>query len=91
MQLTKVTHLTQLAELLRAIQAWVESSPDSVCACVQEPDSYGIRWEPTASRPGYGDLMLSLMDALYPILPGSLFFIEGSAQDCELLLYTLMI
>ena len=27
--------------------------------------------------------MLSLMDALYPILPGALFFIEGSDQDCE--------
>ncbi|KAL3155198.1 hypothetical protein ABBQ32_013138 [Trebouxia sp. C0010 RCD-2024] len=49
---------------------------------LNEPDSYGIRWEPTATRPGYGALMLSLMDALYPILPGALFFIEGSDQDC---------
>ena len=54
-----------------------------VCACVQEPDSYGIRWEATATRPGYGDLMLTLMDALYPILPGALFFIEGVDQECE--------
>lgn len=50
---------------------------------LQEPDSYGIRWEATPTRPGYGPLLLSLMDALYPIIPGSLFFVEGTAQECE--------
>ena len=50
---------------------------------MQEPDSYGIRWEATATRPGYGPLLLSLMDALYPIIPGALFLVEGTAQQCE--------
>ena len=55
----------------------------SVRVYMQEPDSYGIRWEPSATRPGYGALMLDLMDALYPIIPGSLYFIEGVDQECE--------
>ncbi|KAL0048267.1 hypothetical protein WJX82_011434 [Trebouxia sp. C0006] len=50
---------------------------------LNEPDSYGIRWEPTASRPGYGALLLDLMDALYPIIPGSLYFVEGVDQECS--------
>lgn len=50
---------------------------------LNEPDSYGIRWEPTATRPGYGALLLDLMDALYPIIPGSLYFVEGVDQECS--------
>ena len=50
---------------------------------MQEPDSYGIRWEATATRPGYGALLLALMDALYHIIPGSLFFVEGTGQECK--------
>jgi len=53
------------------------------CVPLQEPDSYGIRWEPTATRPGYGALLLDLMDALYPIIPGSLYFVEGVDQECK--------
>ena len=53
-------------------------------AVTQEPDSYGIRWEPTPTRPGYGNLLLALFDAVYPILPGTLFFVEGVDQQCKL-------
>ena len=50
------------------------------CGCPQEPDVFGMRWEPAGGKPGYADLCIKLMDAAYPIVPGALFFVEGTAQ-----------
>lgn len=48
---------------------------------LNEPDEYSIRWEATASRPALKELYISVMNAVYPINPEILFFIEGTGQE----------
>lgn len=47
---------------------------------LNEPDGFGIRWEASGGKPALKDLYLSVMDAVYPINPGILFFVEGTGQ-----------
>ncbi len=47
---------------------------------LNEPDNFGIRWEASGQTPALKDLYLSVMDAIYPINPQALFFIEGTGQ-----------
>lgn len=39
-----------------------------------------MRWEAANGKPSYADLCIQLMDAAYPIVPGALFFVEGTGQ-----------
>ncbi len=55
---------------------------------MNEPDSVGVRWEPTASNgspgtpnPGITQLYLRTMDALWDMTPDAvIFFVEGGGQ-----------
>lgn len=48
---------------------------------LNEPDSIGLRWEPSAGRPGVRDLYIRTMDALEALRPGlPVFFVEGAGQ-----------
>jgi aryl-phospho-beta-D-glucosidase BglC (GH1 family) len=47
---------------------------------LNEPDNYGIRWEPSGNLPGLKELYLSAMESIYQINPEVLFFIEGTGQ-----------
>ncbi|HSX37466.1 MAG TPA: cellulase family glycosylhydrolase, partial [Chlamydiales bacterium] len=47
---------------------------------LNEPDNYGVRWEASGSLPGLRTLYLAMMDAVYPVNPDALFFIEGAGQ-----------
>lgn len=46
---------------------------------MNEPDSMGIKWEPSGSRPGAHQLYLGTADALWALTPGAvLFWFEGA-------------
>ncbi len=47
---------------------------------LNEPDNFGIRWEASGGHPALKDLYLSAMDAIHPILPEALLFVEGTGQ-----------
>jgi len=47
---------------------------------LNEPDNFGIQWEASNGLPALKDLYISVMDAIYPINPNALFFIEGTGQ-----------
>ena len=53
----------------------------AVLLWLQEPDVFGMRWEPANGKPGYADLCIKLMDAAYSIVPDALFLVEGTAQS----------
>lgn len=49
---------------------------------MNEPDSMGIRWEPSDGKPGARELYISTMDALHQLSPtGWLYMIEGTGQN----------
>lgn len=87
-------HLREDQTALENPQQWVQDWVQLVTAISQdpvsreklmidilnEPDNYGIRWEASGNRPALKDLYLSVMDALYPINPHALFFVEGTGQ-----------
>lgn len=66
--------------LVTAIAKDPVSSKMLMIDLLNEPDSKGIRWEVSGSLPALTDLYLSAMDALYPIVPNALFFVEGTGQ-----------
>lgn len=41
---------------------------------------FGVRWEAANGKPGYANLCIQLMDAVHSIVPGALFFVEGTGQ-----------
>jgi hypothetical protein len=47
---------------------------------LNEPDNFGLRWEAQPGKPGVKDLYLAAMDAIYPVAPDVLFFIEGTGE-----------
>lgn len=87
-------HLREDQTALQNRQEWLELWKDLVGRISQdplskkmlmidilnEPDQFGIRWEASAQAPGLKDLYISAMDALYPINPNALFFVEGTGQ-----------
>jgi aryl-phospho-beta-D-glucosidase BglC (GH1 family) len=87
-------HLREDQTVLENPQQWVQDWVKLVTAISQdpvsrkmlmidilnEPDNFGIRWEASGGHPALKDLYLSAMDALYPINPDALFFIEGTGQ-----------
>jgi hypothetical protein len=49
---------------------------------MNEPDSMGIRWEPSNGKPGAAELYLSTMDALHELShDGWLYVVEGTGQN----------
>lgn len=87
-------HLREDQTVLQDSQLWLQQWTDLVSKISQdpvskkmlmidilnEPDNFGLRWEPSGQMPGLKDLYLSAMDAIYPINPEALFFIEGAGQ-----------
>ena len=47
---------------------------------LNEPDNYGLVWEGGNGKPALGDLYLAAMDAIYPVAPGVVYFVEGTGQ-----------
>jgi aryl-phospho-beta-D-glucosidase BglC (GH1 family) len=47
---------------------------------LNEPDQYGLQWQPQNGKPGLGNLYLQAMDAISAVAPRALFFIEGTGQ-----------
>lgn len=47
---------------------------------LNEPDSFGIRWEASGGKPALKDLYINAMDAVQAVAPDVLFFIEGTGQ-----------
>eukprot|EP00891_Asterochloris_glomerata_P005014 jgi/Astpho2/5014/Aster-05948 len=80
--------------LTQGTQTWVSYWVELVQACSQdpvtagrlmidilnEPDVVSMQWSAQNGVPGYGDLALAAMDALYPVNNNLLFFIEGCGQ-----------
>lgn len=87
-------HLREDLTALEDPQLWVQQWTDLVIRLsedpvskkmlmidiLNEPDNYGILWEPSNQTPGLKELYISAMDAIYPINPEVLFFIEGTGQ-----------
>ncbi len=87
-------HLREDQTVLENKAKWVQQWTDLVTKISQdpiskkmlmidilnEPDEYGIQWEASSSRPGLQELYTLVMDAVYPINPEALFFIEGTGQ-----------
>lgn len=49
---------------------------------MNEPDSMGIRWEPSNGKPGAAELYLTAMDAMHELSPdGWLYVVEGTGQN----------
>ncbi len=67
-------------KLVTAISQDPVSKGKLIIDILNEPDNFGIRWEASGNTPALGDLYLALMDAVYPINPQALFFIEGTGQ-----------
>lgn len=49
-------------------------------ASLQEPDTYGIKWEKAGTKPGLHDLYVSVIEALFKINTGVPFMIQGTGQ-----------
>ncbi len=87
-------HLREDQTVLEDPQGWVQDwvrlvtliSQDPVSKdklmidILNEPDNFGLRWEASGGKPALKDLYLTMMDAVYPVNPGALFFIEGAGQ-----------
>lgn len=87
-------HLREDSTVLEDSQLWVQQWTDLVIRIsedpiskkmlmidiLNEPDNYGILWEPSGQKPGLKDLYLDVMEAIYPINSEVLFFIEGTGQ-----------
>ena len=52
----------------------------SMIDIINEPDAWGVGWTPQNGKPGYGDMSLKIMDALYKVNPGFLYVLEGCGQ-----------
>lgn len=52
----------------------------SLIDILNEPDAWGVGWTPQNGKPGYGDMSLKIMDALYKVNPGFLYVLEGCGQ-----------
>lgn len=57
-----------------------QTAPYIILEILNEPDSYGIRWEGNNGKPAYGDLLLRAMDAIQSVSPGQPMMIEGTGQ-----------
>ena len=50
-----------------------------------EPDSMGIKWEPSSGHPGARELYLETLDALHSMVPeGLLYILEGAHSNASL-------
>jgi hypothetical protein len=48
---------------------------------MNEPDSMGIKWEPSSGHPGARELYLETLDALHSMVPeGLLYILEGKCS-----------
>lgn len=82
---------TALEDSDKWVQHWVQlataiaqdpiSKKQVMLDILNEPDNFGLRWEPSGNKPGLKDLYLSAMDVLYKVNPHFLFFIEGTGQS----------
>ena len=57
-----------------------QTAPYVVMEILNEPDSYGFRWEGGNGKSAYGDLLLQAMDAIQSVSPGQAMMIEGTGQ-----------
>ncbi|MDP1880662.1 MAG: cellulase family glycosylhydrolase [Parachlamydiaceae bacterium] len=67
-------------ELAQAISQNPASKDRVMIDILNEPDNYGVRWEPSGDKLALGEYYLSAMDAIYTINPNLLFFVEGTGQ-----------
>lgn len=56
---------------------------------MNEPDSMGIKWEPSSGHPGARELYLETLDALHSMVPeGLLYILEGAHSNASLVAYS---
>ncbi len=67
--------------LISAVLADPASKEKAIAGLLNDPDFLKVRWEETNGLPALKDLYLSAMDALYPLHPGLLYFIQGAGQN----------
>ncbi|DBB06710.1 TPA: hypothetical protein ACH3X1_012211 [Trebouxia sp. C0004] len=72
--------LSDWVTLLKAVAQDSVSSQMLMIDVLNEPDVFGVRWEAANGKPGYANLCIQLMDAVHSIVPGALFFVEGTGQ-----------
>lgn len=56
------------------------SAPWVLLEILNEPDSKNLRWEAQGGLPGYGDLLISAMTAIYAVNPNQVMLMEGDGQ-----------
>ena len=72
-----VQYWRQLAQMIASDPL---TAPYVVMEILNEPDSYGFRWESGNGKTAYGDLLLQAMDAIQSVAPGQAMMIEGTGQ-----------
>lgn len=72
-----VQYWKQLAQMIASDPL---TAPYVVMEILNEPDSYGFRWESGNGKSAYGDLLLQAMDAIQSVSPGQAMMIEGTGQ-----------
>ena len=72
-----VDYWRQLAQLIAQDS---QTAPYIIMEILNEPDSYGIRWEGNNGKPAYSDILLQAMDAIQNVSPGQAMMIEGTGQ-----------
>ena len=64
----------------RLTKQYPRAASMSLIDILNEPDAWGVGWTPANGKPGYGDMALTIMDALYRVNPGFLYVLEGCGQ-----------
>ena len=64
----------------RLTKQYPRAASMSLIDILNEPDAWGVGWTPANGKPGYGDMALTIMDALYKVNPGFLYVLEGCGQ-----------
>ncbi|WIA18743.1 hypothetical protein OEZ85_003433 [Tetradesmus obliquus] len=72
-----------LVSRVKSVNNWEEDIKGRVFIDVMnEPDSMGIKWEPSSGHPGARELYLETLDALHSMVPeGLLYILEGTGQN----------
>ena len=64
----------------RLTRQYPQAASMALIDILNEPDAWGVGWTPANGKPGYGDMALTIMDALYKVNPGFLYVLEGCGQ-----------
>ena len=77
--------------LLNAVQGWTRIAKavnaDSRVAnrviydVLNEPDAFGLKFEPKGGKPGMRDLYLKSFDAIYAVNPGGVAYVAWQARS----------